>query len=198
MKYIMQKDLLLIDNIDVIHPIWPIDEYARSGRKCVWFIPITPPIKAFILAVIASSILDSVLAIVIISKAKGASFCQVDRIKQFIHDSDAITEGYQKWHGAIPNLINIAAMIVHIEKFCITGWYVIDIPNSINIDPKAWDIKYLIEASVSWFDFDAIINGMKLNILISNIIHAINQLGLIKVKIVLIINIMYIAHKNGV
>ena len=45
------------------------------------------------------------------------SFCQVDRIKQFIHDRDAITDGYQKWHGAIPNLISIAAMIIHIESF---------------------------------------------------------------------------------
>jgi hypothetical protein len=34
-KYIIQKDDLLTDNIDVIHPIWPIDEYASSGRRCV-------------------------------------------------------------------------------------------------------------------------------------------------------------------
>lgn len=35
MKYIMQNDDLLIDSIDVIHPICPIDEYASNGRKCV-------------------------------------------------------------------------------------------------------------------------------------------------------------------
>ena len=35
MKYIMQNDDLLIDSIDVIHPICPIDEYASSGRRCV-------------------------------------------------------------------------------------------------------------------------------------------------------------------
>jgi hypothetical protein len=34
--------------------------------------------------------------------------------------------------------------------------------------------------------------------LISNIIHAINQFGLIIVSTVLIINIVYIAHINGV
>lgn len=78
------------------------------------------------------------------------------------------------------------------------GWLSIDIPNNIIIDPKAWDKKYLIEASVSWLDFVIIISGINLNILISSIIHAINQFGLIIVKIVLIINITYIAHKNGV
>jgi hypothetical protein len=39
----------------------------------------------------------------------------VDSVRQLIHDSDAITEGYQKWHGAIPSLINIAIIIVHVE-----------------------------------------------------------------------------------
>lgn len=66
------------------------------------------------------------------------------------------------------------------------------------MDPNAWDRKYLIDASVSWFIFDLIINGINLSILISSIIHAINQLGLIIVKIVLIINSRYIAHTNGV
>lgn len=94
--------------------------------------------------------------------------------------------------------MNIAVIIVHVGKFCIIGWYIIDIPSNINIDPKAWDRKYLIDASVSWLDFVAIINGINLNILISNIIHAINQFGLIIVNIVLIISIVYIAHINGV
>ena len=40
------------DNIDsiVIQPRWPIEEYARRGRSCVWFIPINPPISAAALA----------------------------------------------------------------------------------------------------------------------------------------------------
>jgi uncharacterized protein YybS (DUF2232 family) len=32
-KYIVQNVYLLIANIDVIHPICPIDEYASSGRR---------------------------------------------------------------------------------------------------------------------------------------------------------------------
>jgi hypothetical protein len=35
MKYIIQKDDLLIDSIDVIQPMCPIEEYASSGRRCV-------------------------------------------------------------------------------------------------------------------------------------------------------------------
>jgi len=68
----------------------------------------------------------------------------------------------------------------------------------MSIDPSACDRKYLIDASVSWFDFVAIIIGMNLNIFTSNMIHALNQFGLIIVNSVLIINIRYIAHKNGV
>lgn len=66
------------------------------------------------------------------------------------------------------------------------------------MDPRACDRKYLIEASVSWFDFVIIIRGMNLSMLISSMIHAINQLGLIIVNTVLINNVVYIAHRNGV
>jgi len=198
MKYIIQNIILLIDNIDVIHPICPIEEYAKSGRRWVWFIPSIPPISAFILAVIIIIVVIWNFILNIVSNLNGASFCHVDKIKQFIQDKDAITDGYQKWHGAIPSLINIAIIIIDVEVICINGWYIVLIPNSIIIDPRACDKKYLIDASVSWFFLALIISGINLNILISSIIHAINQLGLIIVNTVLIINNRYIAHINGV
>ena len=194
----MQNIDLLIDSIDTIQPMWPIEEYARSGRRCVWFIPNTPPTNALIPATVARINLDCVLYVVIISSVSGASFCHVDNVRQLIHDNEAITEGYQKWHGAIPNLMNIAIMIVHIGSDWFTGWYSILIPRSISIDPKACDRKYLIDASVSWFDFVDIISGINLSILISNITQAVSQFGLIIVISVLIINNEYIAHRNGV
>lgn len=61
MKYIVQNVYLLMANIDVIHPICPIDEYASRGRKWVWFIPNIPPINAFNLAVIIINVLDWIL-----------------------------------------------------------------------------------------------------------------------------------------
>lgn len=198
MKYIMQNMCLLIDNIDVIHPMCPIDEYAKRGRRWVWFIPKAPPINALIPAVIIINVLDCVLYSVIIRRESGASFCHVDKIMQFVHDKDAITDGYQKWHGAIPNLINIATVITHIGIICDIGWYNILIPNNINIEPSAWDRKYLIDASVSWLDLVAIIIGIKLSMFTSNMIHALNQFGLIIVITVLINSKRYIAHINGV
>lgn len=151
-----------------------------------------------ILAVTAKMNLDCVLYVVMISSVSGASFCHVDSVRQLIHDSEAITDGYQKWHGAIPNLISMAIIIVHIEIDWFIGWYSILIPNSISMDPNACDKKYLIDASVSWFDFVDIINGINLNILISSMIQAVNQLGLIIVIKVLVISSEYIAHRNGV
>lgn len=35
----------------------------------------------------------------------GASFCQVDKIIAGTHLIDVITDGYHKWHGAIPILM---------------------------------------------------------------------------------------------
>jgi hypothetical protein len=61
------------------------------------------------------------LYVIIIRSESGASFCHVDSVKQLIHDNEAITEGYQKWHGAIPNLMNIAVIIIHIDSDCIIG-----------------------------------------------------------------------------
>ena len=40
----------------------------------------------------------------------GASFCHVARIMQDIQDSDVITEGNQKWNGAIPSFSRMAAI----------------------------------------------------------------------------------------
>lgn len=64
-------------------------------RICLWFIPITPPTKALIPATVMTKYIF--LRGRINAKIdKGASFCHVDRIRQEIHDTEAITEGYQK------------------------------------------------------------------------------------------------------
>lgn len=68
----------------------------------------------------------------------GAIFCHVDRIKQFVHDSDAITEGNHRWHGAAPSFrsrddnkisdATVLFIIILINR---------DEPRSRSIDPKA-------------------------------------------------------------
>jgi len=39
---------------------------------------------------------------------RGANFCHVAKIIHLSHESEVITEGNQKWNGAMPNLIKIA------------------------------------------------------------------------------------------
>lgn len=79
----------------IIHPRCPIEEYAIIARSCLWFIPITPPSKAFSPAI--RGIID--LDICPVKKTRiesGASFCQEDKIVQEIHEMEDITDGYQK------------------------------------------------------------------------------------------------------
>ena len=196
-KYIIDEKILLIANIDIIHPIWPIDEYANKDRKWIWLIPKIPPVNAFIAATIINIYSEFDLYDIVINNDSGPSFCHVDRIRQFIQEIDNITEGYQKWHGTTPNLIIIDNIIIILDISCIINWFINLILNNIIIEPIACDKKYLIDASVSWFDFDLIIIGMNLNMISSNIIHAIIQFGLNIIIIVLNISVEYIAYING-
>lgn len=95
----------------------------------------------------------------------GASFCHVDSTKQEIHEMEVITDGYHRWHGAIP-IFNISEtnskilmysigieLLNHIDSLAI----------NITLDPRAWAKKYLIEASVSWFELVNMIKGIKDN-----------------------------------
>jgi len=102
----------IIISILVIHPIWVIDEYAIIDLIFLWFIPIIPPVKAFKAAVIIIILGEQWDCIMNDRTDKGPSFCQVDRIRQFIQEIDDITEGNQKWHGAIPNFNRIAVMMI--------------------------------------------------------------------------------------
>lgn len=64
-------------------------------RNCLWFIPIIPPIKAFIPAInIIRELRDCLVKKTRI--VSGASFCQDERIVQETQEIEDITEGYQK------------------------------------------------------------------------------------------------------
>lgn len=93
-----------------IHPMCPIDEYARSGRIWVWFNPPSPPTRAFkdprnkIKEEFTGS-LDE------IRTNKGIIFCQVVRRRQIGQLIAFIAEGNQKWNGAIPSFTIIPIKI---------------------------------------------------------------------------------------
>ena len=165
----------------------------------VWFSPIIPPIVVPLTAIRAVCFGIDLAMYENDSRISGAIFCHVDSKKQFIHDRDVITDGNHRWHGAAPNfssrdVIKIMAAIL----LFISALINMDDPSSRSIDPRACDRKYLIAASVSWFDFDCSIIGINLSILISSITHAVNQLGAVAVNIVLVISIISIIEINGV
>lgn len=164
-----------------------IDEYAIMVRKWDWFIPIIPPSSALIEAINIMKV-DDKLYKMNERMINGANFCHVARIIHISHDRDVITDGNQKWNGAIPSLSIIEAIrIIFINGIDDEAqWDILDI--SINLEPNACAIKYLIVASVSWFVFELDIRGIKLNILISMDIHRNIQLVLDIAIIVLIIN----------
>lgn len=165
-------------------------------RKWDWFIPIMPPSKALIAEM--TKIKDVAVLFKINDRIiRGANFCQEARIEQEIHDSEVITEGNQKWKGAIPNLSIIADInkrfIDCIDE--VDHWANLDI--SIMLDPNAWAIKYLMAASVSWLVFELVIIGINLNILISIDIHRNIQLDLDSAIIDLIIKVDEVINMNG-
>jgi hypothetical protein len=80
-----------------------IDEYAKIDLILFWLSPISPPKSELIDAKIINVFgmhddwMDNDIML------SGPSFCQVDKMRQLVHEIDDITDGNQKWHGAIPS-----------------------------------------------------------------------------------------------
>jgi hypothetical protein len=121
-----------------------------------------------------------------INSARGASFCQVHKIKQLIQFIEVIVEGNQKWHGAAPSLSRRLVT----KMYCISVWFLrlfsSILEYSIIAEPRACARKYLMALSVSWLVCVCSINGMNDNRLISIEIQANNQFVLDSAIIVLI------------
>jgi len=115
----------------------------------------------------------------------GASFCHVDKIRAGSHAIDVITDGYHKWHGAIPIFISREnkRIISIVEVICDSIH--IDILLKINsLDPSAWINKYFTDASVSWKLLDELmigINEIKLSSIANQIINQFDLDKAIKV-----------------
>mgnify|MGYP000574431676 CR=1 FL=1 len=77
-----------------IHPICPMEEYAKRGRRKVWFIPPIPPIKEERALIIVINRPDE--ADRDINSLSGMIFCQVLNKRQEIHLNPLITLGNQK------------------------------------------------------------------------------------------------------
>lgn len=144
----------------IIQPKWPTDEYARIDRICVWFIPPNPPTKLDPLAKThARRITEykSATSISVPIRKRGATFCQVARIRQDSQGNPAITLGNQKWKGNTPILVKRPARmaITAPEEKGSEGSQVKEMEQASKLpkikrpDPRAWTIKYFTADSLS-------------------------------------------------
>lgn len=181
-----------------IHPMCPIEEYASMVRIWDWFNPITPPIMALLAAL---SISRRWLSVVIVneytSRAKGASFCHVDRVRAVSHEDDDITDGYQKWHGALPSF-NIREIInINWAGKMLVRFHIDKLLRRRRADPRAWDRKYFTAASASRLVFVMSINGINLSRFSSIEAQIISQLVLARAIRTLVIMIIEESERNG-
>jgi len=159
----------------IIHPVWVIDEYAIIVLSRVWFNPNSPPIIAFIGAIINIIFLIETDKIGNKITINGAIFCHVVKIIQFLQDIDDITEGNQKWQGAAPNLISKDIISTIIIILLIISLHIIILNVIIIAEPSACDKKYFVLASTSWFNLEDIIIGINDRRFSSSAAHIINQ-----------------------
>lgn len=86
----------------------------------------------------------------------GAIFCHVVRRIHEGHLKVDITCGNQKWNGAAPILINNLISIRSVDTWgdnkAIRGVVILRAARRRIPEPRAWVRKYLIAASVSWFE----------------------------------------------
>ena len=142
------------------------------ARKNDWFIPRAPPISALIDAMSINMRVDVFESKNMIT-AKGASFCQVDKMKAEFQEIDIMTEGYHAWQGAIPDLIMIENRIIGYARSLIGEVeYIHTLPIISSLDPRACTSRYLIHASVSWEFVEENIIGIKDNIFSSRANHS--------------------------
>jgi len=119
---------------------------------------------------------------------RGVIFCQVDKIKHEIHEIEAMTEGYQKWQGALPSFKSTDVVSKIGIKFGIKEEYIhIDILDiNSNADPNACARKYFTDPSVSWLFLVCSMMGINLSKLSSIAPHRRIQFVLDKAMRVLI------------
>lgn len=113
------------------------------------------------------------------NKIMGVIFCQVIKIREFIHDNPSIIFGNQKWNGAEPIFINKVELIIIIIRLFISKFFIkINFNKIVNkklIEAIDWIRKYFKEASDAKRLLELEIKGINLNRLISKPIQHPNQ-----------------------
>lgn len=181
--------------------MWLIEEYARSGRSCVWFIPPSPPIIAPNIPKY-SGVSGYENRGILIKSQIGIIFCHVVSVRHIIHLSPDITLGSQKWHGAAPALIkrpnrNRIDGVSLVARSKIFGDMAEIMATRKEAEPMACAKKYFIAASVSWLIEVIVIRGIIDNRFSSILAHIIIQLFLDRAIIVESVRVDENKRKNG-
>lgn len=158
--------------------MWLIEEKAKIFRRLVW-------LNAFTVLVTKETMITAIknagviLLTMIISI--GAIFCQVSRIREFVHLNPSITSGNQKWKGAAPIFVSKAEFNIIVKNSLVWGATSSSV-NSIIItavskimDAMAWVMKYFNEDSEDIVFFLSENRGITERRLISSPIHILNQ-----------------------
>lgn len=127
-----------------------------------------------------------------VSRAKGASFCHVERMRPVVRSRPWSTSGSHEWRGARPILSARARVIMVVGKGC-DIWRMSHCPvshalvvaaNSSMAAAVAWVRKYFVVASTARGWWCWAISGIMARVFISRPIQASNQCELAKVIVV--------------
>lgn len=150
-EYILKYKIVILRAKEVMkisHPEWAMDEYVKIIFMLNWLSPPKAPIIADKEAINGRSL----IFIKRVSMSKGATFCQVKRIRTIGQLIFLATCGNHIWSGAAP-IFNLKdrKIIVNEDKNSVLRVKEESIRKKINrkVEANAWIIKYLIEASVS-------------------------------------------------
>lgn len=159
-----------------------MDEKAKIFRTWVWLSPIHPPRAAERMAMVISGVGLSDCE-VMRNNVIGGNFMAVDRSRPVIREQPCRTSGNQKWNGASPSFIAIAAVRIRHEagqvswvmSHCPVCHALVMLENRIRAEAAAWTRKYLVAASMARGWWDLAISGRMARVLISSPVQAVTQ-----------------------
>lgn len=124
---------------------------------------------------------NTLISILYDNKAKGAIFCQVNKMNEFVQFSPLKTSGNQKWKGAAPIFNNRDVLSIVdsvISRMSERGFFILKkwiIENNRIEEAIAWVIKYFNALSEGYLFLWFLISGIIERRLISKPIQAVNH-----------------------
>lgn len=141
--------------IRIIQPRCAMEEYARIFRSWVWFRPPQPPTSVERIPRVIRR--GELVGWIWRRRAKGASFCHVERMRPVVRLSPCSTSGSQRCMGARPILRANARVVIVVGRgwdicrisHCPVSQALVMLANRSMAVAVAWARKYLVAASIA-------------------------------------------------